>query len=114
MGIIYELTCRIPDGSLSNFANPSLSSYRVDKCFYLTFSSHKVENNEIIVENYPTIYPYPSNSSVMPYGGLYNPAWLKEYVTEIPLPNKEQFDIGDKKKMRIRFLIENLVLKSPY
>lgn len=97
-GNYLEFNCRIPDGSLSNFANPSLSSYRVDKCFYLTFSSHKVENNEIIVENYPTIYPYPSNSSVMPYGGLYNPAWLKEYVTEIPLPNKEQFDIGDKKE----------------
>lgn len=97
-GNYLEFNCRIPDGSLSNFANPSLSSYRVDKCFYLTFSSPKVENNEIIVENYPTIYPYPSNSSVMPYGGLYNPAWLKEYVTEIPLPNKEQFDIGDKKE----------------
>lgn len=97
-GNYLEFNCRIPDGSLSNFANPSLSSYRVDKCFYLTFGSHKVENNEIIVENYPTIYPYPSNSSVMPYGGLYNPAWLKEYVTEIPLPNKEQFDIGDKKE----------------
>lgn len=97
-GNYLEFNCRIPDGSLLNFANPSLSSYRVDKCFYLTFSSHKVENNEIIVENYPTIYPYPSNSSVMPYGGLYNPAWLKEYVTEIPLPNKEQFDIGDKKE----------------
>lgn len=97
-GNYLEFNCRIPDGSLLNFANPSLSSYRVDKCFYLTFSSHKVENNEIIVENYPTIYPYPSNSSVMLYGGLYNPAWLKEYVTEIPLPNKEQFDIGDKKE----------------
>lgn len=97
-GKYLEFNCRIPDGSLSNFANPSLSSYRVDKCFYLTFSSYKVENNEIIAENYPTIYPYPSNSSVMSYGGLYNPAWLKEYVTEIPLPNKEQFDIGNKKE----------------
>lgn len=97
-GKYLEFNCRIPDGSLSNFANPSLSSYRVDKCFYLTFSSHKVENNEIIVENYPTIYPYSSNSSLMFYGGLYNPAWLKEYVTEIPLPNKEQFDIGNKKE----------------
>lgn len=97
-GKYLEFNCRIPDGSLSNFANPSLSSYRVDKCFYLTFSSYKVENNEIIAENYPTIYPYPSNSSVMSHGGLYNPAWLKEYVTEIPLPNKKQFDIGDKKE----------------